>query len=60
MELGPAVYGLEFKQPVDRVTLVFTVTDSSPAAAIRADINPVVVRAARPQETPLPCPPPSE
>jgi hypothetical protein len=57
MELGPAVYALQFKQPVDRVTLMFTLVDSSPAAAIRADINPVVIRPIRPGETPLRCPP---
>jgi hypothetical protein len=59
MELGPAVYALDFKQPVDRVTLVFTLLDSSANAAIRADINPVVIRAPRPGEIPLPCPPPA-
>jgi hypothetical protein len=57
MELGPAVYTLQFTRPVDRVTLVFTLLDSSPTAGLRADINPVVIRASRPGETALPCPP---
>jgi hypothetical protein len=57
MELGPAIYALEFKQPVDRINLIFTITDSSPGAAIRADINPVLIRPLRQDDTPLPCPP---
>ena len=56
IELGPAVYAMQFKQPVDRVTLVFTLTDSSPNAAIRVDINPVVLRPIQPGEAPLRCP----
>jgi hypothetical protein len=56
IELGPAAFQLQFKQPVDRVRVVFTLTDSSPSAAIRVDVNPVVVRASRPGETPLQCP----
>ena len=57
MELGPAVYSLHFKQPVDRLTLIFSLIDLSAGAALRADINPVVIRAVRKEDAPLPCPP---
>jgi hypothetical protein len=57
MELGPAAYALQFSAPVDRLTLVFKLIDSSSDAALRADINPVEIRAARPGESVLPCPP---
>jgi hypothetical protein len=57
MELGPAAYALYFPTAVDRVTVVLTLVDSSPDAALRADINPVEIRAIRPGEAVLPCPP---
>ena len=57
IELGPAAYELRFSAPVDRVTLVLTLVDSSPDAALRADINPIEIRALRTGEALLPCPP---
>ena len=57
IELGPAAYELRFTTPVDRVTVVFTLIDSSIDSAVRADINPVEIRAAKPGEALPPCPP---
>jgi hypothetical protein len=57
MELGPATYALQFPAPVDRVTVIFTLHDPSPNAALRADINALVVRPRGAEETVLPCPP---
>jgi hypothetical protein len=57
IELGPARYLLGFSEPVDRVTLVFGLSDSAPAASVRADINTVSIRPAHAGVATLPCPP---
>jgi len=57
IELGPAQYALNFDQPVDRITVAFTLTDVSDASEVRVDIQPVSIRERHRGDTPKPCPP---
>lgn len=57
IELGAAQYAVNFERPVDRVTIAFTLSDTSDVGSVRVDLNAVSVRGRREGETPIECPP---
>ena len=57
IELGAAEYALEFDRPTDRVTLAFTLIDTSDKGSVRVDVNRVTIRSSHQGETAKPCPP---
>jgi hypothetical protein len=57
IELGPARYALSFGRAVDQLTVILRLVDQSSAAATRADIGNIKIRAEPPGETLRDCPP---
>jgi hypothetical protein len=57
IELGTAHYALDFRQPVDRISVTLRLIDLTAAGSVRADVTGVSVRLPRTGETLSACPP---